>query len=152
MIDGKSLLERLHSLGFTHDAALEHIARTDFEIEGVSPRHAIAAVTMCRELLRVKRGKKADFMFILGFPSPRPTLTAANAAAFITLLKQAAYNPLPISLSDFALPLQGLLEMNFAKDLLSLNYNPKTLFLKAWECKINVKVLTYTLSCKTKPC
>ncbi len=52
VIDGKTLLERLHSLGFTHDATLEHITRTDFEVEGVRPREAIAAVTVCRVLMR----------------------------------------------------------------------------------------------------
>jgi hypothetical protein len=69
MLDGKSLLERLHSLGFTHDSTLEYITRADFEVEGVPPRLAIGVVTMCNQLLRLKCGGKADVKFISGFPS-----------------------------------------------------------------------------------
>ena len=63
-----------------------------FEIEGVPPDLAIGATTMCKQLLRVKHGEKADFMFILGHPSLRPALTAEHKAAFIALFEEAGYD------------------------------------------------------------
>ncbi len=145
-----SLLERLHSLGFTHDATLQHITRTDFEVEGVPPRLAIGVTTMCKELLRAKRGKKADFAFILGHPSLRPTMTAEHKAAFLLLVKKAKYDQMPVSLAETAMPLHDLLQMGFASDLLAQRRDAKTLFLTAVEGNIDVKVLPAT-NRKTKP-
>ncbi len=159
MIDGVSLLERLYSLGFTHDATLEHITRTDFEIEGVPPRLAICVTTMCKELLRVKqKSKKADFKFILGDPSLRPTWTAEHKAAFSLLLEEAAYDQAPASLKkiglqtllDFRVPLPLLLQLGFASVLLAQRRDAKTLFLTAALGKIDVTVLPATHR-KTKP-
>jgi hypothetical protein len=67
-----------------------------FEIEGITPCLAIGVTTMCKELLRAKRGEKADFKFILGHPSLRPTLTAEHKAAFELLIKESARSELAI--------------------------------------------------------
>jgi hypothetical protein len=125
-----------------------------FEIEGVPPRLAIAAVTMCRELLRVKRGEKADFMFILGFPSVASISTSENKAAFALLVKEAglmSFEQSPVSLSKLVLPLNDLLAMGFSwQSLFVKGYDPKLLFLKAIECKMDVKVFTHILNCNLK--
>jgi DNA-binding beta-propeller fold protein YncE len=44
----------------------------------VRPDLAIGVATMCKELLRIKRAKKADMVFVTGFPAVRPAFTAAN--------------------------------------------------------------------------
>ncbi len=153
-----SLLERLHSLGFKHDATLEHITRTDFEVEGIPPSLAIGVTTMCKELLRVKRGENADFKFILGHPSLRPTFTAERMTLFSFLFEETGYDQVPASLKKMGLQtlleccvaLPSLVRMGFAKDLLAQGHDAKTLFLTAAEGKIDVKVLPAT-NRKTKP-
>ncbi len=159
MIDGVSLLERLYSLGFTHDATLEHMYAAalcvtvyklvyvytglskckHFEIEGIAPCLAIGVTTMCKELLRMKRGKKVDFMFITGFPSLRPTFSAEHKAAFLLLFQETGYDQIPVSLKKMGVLylMQGL----FPLPNLLQYFDPKVLFLTAFENKIDVKVL-----------
>jgi hypothetical protein len=105
---------------------------------------------MCKELLCVKRGEKADFMYILGHPSLRPSLTAEHKAAFGLLFNAAGYDQPPASLKAMGLPLQTLqefrfplptlLQLGFANDLLAQRHDPKTLFLTAALGKIDVTV------------
>jgi hypothetical protein len=109
---------------------------------------------MCKELLCVKRGEKADFKFILGHPSLRPTLTAEYKAAFLLLFEETGYDQAPVSLKKMGLPLQTLqefrfplptlLQLGFANDLLAQRHDPKTLFLTAALGKIDVTVSVTT--------
>jgi hypothetical protein len=105
---------------------------------------------MCKELLRVQRREQANFFFILGHPSPRPTWTTEHKAAFLLLFKKTKYDQMPVSLGEMAMPLQDLLRMGFASDLLAQGHDAKTLFLTAIEGKIDVTVLPAT-NRKTKP-
>ncbi len=137
MIDGVSLLERLHSLGFTHDATLKHITRADFEIEGVPPRLAIGVTTMCKELLCVKRGEKADVIFISGIPCVRPGFSASALREGLgkevghLLVKQG------VNQDDIAIWLRAGLT---TAELLAFGFAPKDVFLAAVDLKLGAKV------------
>ena len=130
-----------------------------FEIEGIPPSLAIGVTTMCKELLCVKRGEKADFMFILGHPSLRPTWTAEYKAAFLLLFEETGYDQAPVSLKkmglslqtlqEFRFPLPTLLQLGFANDLLAQRHDPKTLFMTAVVGKIDVTV-SLTIRRRTK--
>ena len=104
---------------------------------------------MCKELLRVQRREQANFKFILGHPSLRPTWTAEHKAEFSLLLEEAAYDQVSASLKkiglqtllDFRVPLPLLLQLDFASALLTQGHDAKTLFLTAMEGKIDVTVL-----------
>ncbi len=112
-----------------------------FEIEGIPPSLAIGATTMCKELLCVKRGEKADFKFILGHPSLRPTWTAEYKAAFLLLFEETGYDQTPVSLKKMGLSLQTLQEFRFPLPmLLTMGFAPKDVFLTALRSKIDYKV------------
>ena len=110
----------------------------------------------------MKRGEKADFMFILGHPSLRPSLTAEHKVAFGLLFNAAGYDQVPAylaslkamglslqTLQEFRFPLPTLLQLGFANDLLAQRHDPKTLFMTAVVGKIDVTV-SLTIRRRTK--
>jgi hypothetical protein len=114
---------------------------------------------MCKELLRVQqKSKKANFKFILGHPSLRPTWTAEHKAAFSLLLEDAGYDKVPAflkkiglqTLLEFRVPLPLLLQLGLDSEALAQRHDAKTLFLTAMEGNIDVKVLPTTHR-QTKP-
>ena len=173
--------ERLHSLGFTHDATLEHMCVMlllllrlllmllpsltmtfstckHFQIEGVIPNLAIGAVTMCRELLRVKRAKKAGLVFITGYPAMRPNFTAGNwKAAFgkhwskiLTDALEADFDAAPLLKAGFTVAefvaagfdVAPLLKAGVSgAELLAKGFKAVDVFREATKSKVDVKVL-----------
>ena len=95
------------------------------------PRLAIGVVTMCHELLRLKRGEKADVKFISGFPSVRPGF---SAAALREALGEDAVN---VGLNAVKIWLKSGFSV---ADLLTVGFKAKDVFIAAALSKIDVKV------------
>jgi hypothetical protein len=98
---------------------------------------------MCHELLRLKRGKKADVKFISGFPSFRPGFSAAalrqalgkGFAHFLALIRED-------NTPDIQDVVALMLKSGFSvPDLLAAGFQAKDVFLSAFLSKIDVKVL-----------
>ncbi len=116
------------------------------------PRLAIGVVTMCHELLRLKRGEKADVKFISGSPSVRPGFSAAALREalgkgfehFLALLQEDGaflkQGDIPFWFkSGFSAP--DLLTVGVSvSDLLTAGFKAKDVFLGAALSKIDGKV------------
>ena len=108
------------------------------------PRLAIGVVTMCHELLRLKRGEKADVKFISGFPSVRPGFSAAALREALGLGKGFEHF-LALLQEDGAFLKQGSvafwLKSGFLlQELLAAGFKAKDVFLAAVDLKIGAKV------------
>ncbi len=96
------------------------------------PHLAIGVVTMSHELLRLKRGKKADFKFISGFPSFRPGFSAAALRS--ALGKDFVHDAIPV--------LKNLLKSGSSvSDLVKAVFEAKEIFIAAALAKVDVQVL-----------
>jgi hypothetical protein len=121
----------------------------------VPPRLAIGVATMCHQLLRLKRGGKADLKFISGFPSFRPAFSAAalrkalgkSFAHFLTLLQEdGTILKLVVAFwlkSGFSVfsAISDLLTVGFSVSYLAAaGVKAKDVFIAAALSKIDVKV------------
>jgi hypothetical protein len=97
---------------------------------------------MCHELLRLKRGEKADVKFISGFPSFRPGFSAS--ALRETLGKGFAHFLASLQEDDTILKLNNValwFKSGFSvPDLLAAGFEQRDVFLTAILSKIDAKV------------
>ena len=108
------------------------------------PRLAVGIVAMCHQLLRLKRGEKADVKFISGFPSVRPGFSAAALREALgedaVNVDQQVVNAVKIWFKS-GFSVADLLTVGFSvSDLVAAGLKQRDVFIAAALSKIDVKV------------